>query len=300
MVVERRGDLRVLAGTPVEASVTFYQGGVVADPGEDVTVQVRRADGTIFTPDAPVAGTEDAPRTVALSKEETAEIDLLTLRWTSQALGTLTTTVEVVGDRIFTIAELRAFGNDRDGRSRALDNAERYSDAVIDDTRRLVEDGFEEICQVAFIPRFKVSMVDAATAGCILLPAMRTSSVRFVQVRENGTWMDLSNEEIDDLDLTPWGELTRWSGNWPRGRRNIRVGYIHGWDRPPEEIRRAGMILARTQLIEGNVSDRAMGFSDEAGSYRLATAGVTRGSWYGLPLVDSVLQRYCERVPGVG
>lgn len=299
MVVERRGDLRVLAGTPAEAEVTFYQGGMVADPGT-VTLSARRADGDVFTPAASVAGSGAAPRTLALSIAETSQIDVIDLTWTSESLGALTTRVETVGDRIFTIDELRAFGGDRIEAAQGLHNAARYPVAAIEDARRRVEDGFEEICEVAFFPRLKIATLSGDGSCSIFLPGLRTTEVRFVQVRSGSAWTDFTEDELADLDLSLWGELSRYSGTWARGRRNVRVGFVHGYERVPEEIRRAGLILARTQLIESNVSDRNMSVSSEDGTFRLATAGVTRGSWYGLPLVDSVLARYREHVPAVG
>ncbi|MGE4338201.1 MAG: hypothetical protein AB7E55_19815 [Pigmentiphaga sp.] len=295
MSIERTGDARILAGTPAVVSVQFYQAGVEADPGT-VSVVIARADGSVMTPVASVAGEGTDPRTLALSADETTEIDLLTLRWTSEELGTVVTRAEIVGDRLFTLAQARAFDNG------ALANTTTYPDAAIEEARTRIEDAFAAICEVSFIPRFEVEVLSGSAQAALLLNRFRIQAVRFVEIREanTNTWTALTESEREWLELESWGGLWRRPTGWPSGYRNIRVGYVHGHDPMPPEIRRAGLILARYELVSSNLSDRATSFSDESGTYRMATAGLTRGSWFGLPLVDSVLQRHIDRVPRVG
>lgn len=296
MAVERRGDVRVLAGTPATAKVTFYQAGVIADPGV-VTVSGTRLNGESFTPAASPAGTGASARTVTLSATELADLDTITLTWTSPMLGAVTTRVVVEGDQLFSIAEARAFDVGATG-GKVLESATTYPDDLIAEARSRIAEAFEHICEVAFTPQARMAVLDGGLPCTLILPDLRVLSVEAVHVRDGSSWQPV---DLDDLDLDGGpGILHRVRGEWPAARRSIRVHYIHGYERVPEDIRRAALILCRTELVASNVSDRTTSMSNDAGTFRLATAGMTKGSWFGVPLVDSVLQRYVERVPRVG
>ena len=67
----------------------------------------------------------------------------------------------------------------------------------------------------------------------------------------------------------------------------------------PAEIRLAALRLLREQLVRSPLDDRATSQAGEFGTFALATAG-RNGSYFGLPLVDEVLNRYrAERLPVV-
>ena len=79
---------------------------------------------------------------------------------------------------------------------------------------------------------------------------------------------------------------------WSAGYGNGVVGYEHGYDRPPERIRRAALLLAKAWLVAGPVDDRAATFSSaDGGTYGLVVEG--RGSSpFGIPAVDAAVQEY--------
>ena len=58
------------------------------------------------------------------------------------------------------------------------------------------------------------------------------------------------------------------------------------------------MRLLREQLVKSPLDDRATSQAGEFGTFALATAG-RNGSYFGLPLVDEILNRYRERLPVV-
>src|SRR5690606_20917985 len=156
-----------------------------------------------------------------------------------------------VGRHLFSIAQARAF----DGG--ALAKTEAYPTATIEEARARIEDAFQEICGVSFIPRLSVDVVYPVNDAGLLLPAMRVSDVRFVQVWQDGAWGELRGLDLDDLDVTPWGEVSCWAGRWPRGSGGVRIGYVHGHAQPPYEVSRAGVMLARYQLVESHQGDQA-------------------------------------------
>lgn len=295
MSIERRGDARILARTPATVSVEFHQAGAIADPGE-VTATITRADGSVLVPVAPVEGETAAARTLELSASETADVDLLLIDWESDDLGTVRTRVEIVGDQLFTVREARAFDGGK------LSDPTKFQTAAIEATRARIEDAFAEICGVSFIPRLRIAVLGGQRSCTLVLPDLKVTELRSVETRSGTDWTAFTSDELEAVLLDPAGVLVRDSYQvWPWGNRNVRVSYVHGFETVPMDVRRAGLILARYELVESNLSDRATSFSDESGTYRIATAGLTRGSWFGLPLVDSVLQRpgYMHRTPGI-
>jgi hypothetical protein len=71
-----------------------------------------------------------------------------------------------------------------------------------------------------------------------------------------------------------------YSAGWTVGRRNVIVGYEHGLDRPPERIKRGGLLLLKRWLVEGPVDDRTTSMSNDDGTFswrRRAGAGASSG-----------------------
>jgi hypothetical protein len=294
---------QALRGLAKEISVTFTDAdGVAVDPGV-VTVTITRADGTVVTPPT-VTGTGTAAREVTLSAAVTAQVDRLRIVWTPSSVGLepLVTTVEVLGDLLFSIAEALVW----DGAALAAIDA-----SVLTDARTRIAEAFHRICGVAFGTRYGLGVVtdcgyggelllnhdteDAAFAG---LPVVRLSALRSVETRAaiGGTWTAYTVEQLAALEALPSGTLVRGSGSWPSGTRRTRVGFEHGYAQVPLEVRRAALRLLRFQVIENDIPSRATSMNSEDGTFTLATAGM-RGAWFGLPEVDSVLDRFRVNVP---
>lgn len=292
---------QILRGLAATISATFDQDGDVVDPGT-VTVSITRADGTAVVTGATTDGTGATPRTYQLAPGATAMLDQLTATWTSSTLGTVTTEVEVVGDLLFTVAEARALGGT--SASNGLLDTVAYPDAVIEAARSRITESFQDICGVAFVPRYRRVIVDRLDGSHLLLPDMRVTALRSIETRERTTWTAWTADELAEAYVTPWGGLTSELARISSGSRNVRVGYEHGWERAPQDIRRAAMILARNQIVESNFSDRATGFSSDTGTYSIGQAGTQQNAWSafrhtGYPEVDAVLNRYMERIAGL-
>jgi hypothetical protein len=278
--------MHVLRSTPVTISNTWYSDGEIADPGEGVTVAVVLPDGSTLEPAPNVTGSGAAPRNATILASATAELGVVTATWTSSALGVATTTFEVVGDVLFTIAEARAF----DGG--ALSSATRYPTEVIEQARARITDWFQELCGVSFIPRGITTVLDGSGRDTLLLSDLRILRVRSVETRAGGTWTALSPEDLDDVQ-PGWGQLIRdVRGIWPSGRRNVRVRYEHG------QIRRAALLTVRHDLVSTDLSARATQIVHQTGTEYLWTPGL-RGSSVSLPEVHAILEKYDERVPGI-
>lgn len=292
-MIERQGGQRILAGTPATLSVVFHEDGVPSAPGA-VTATITRLDGTAIATDAATTAGGTGEFTYTLTAEQTAGLDVLTVTWESADFGTVTTTAEIVGARLFTLAEARA----TDGG--AMSNPTRYPDDVVEEARRRIEDAFEEICGVSFIPRVTQKYLNGNGTVLLMLPVDATA-IRSVETRSGTTWTAFATDDLEDVILESWGGLTReLRGIWPRGTRNVRVTYEHGYPEPPLEIKRAGLMLLRDSTVASNIDQRAMSYSDGIGTLRFITPGLSKGAWFGVPDVNAILQRYQRNVPAVG
>ena len=283
-------------GLAATLSVTFYADGVVADP-DVTTVTITRLDGTAIATDAATSGSGAAARTYALTSVQTADLDILTVAWDSATYGTVEQTVEITGGVLFTIREARAYDNG------AMASAATYPTATIEEARARVTDEFKRICGVSFVPRIERVTLDGAGDDWLFLPRLRVLAVRDIEVLDttDGTWTAYTVDELADVQILDLGRVRRLDGTtFVSGRQNVRVTYEHGWRQPPLAIRQAALAVLRFTLVPGNFSERAISLSSEFGTTQLSTPNPERGRYYGLPVVDAVIDRYVEKVPVVG
>lgn len=194
---------------------------------------------------------------------------------------------------IFSLAEARAF--QYQGQTPLADDA-AFPDELIEAAAERITEDFARICDVSFVPVAGAqATLDGNGAPYLLLPHAKVTAVTAVESWQNGAWAasGLTYRLLDDGALLG-------DSRWPWGRANLRITYTHGYAAPPEQVKRAALILAVNDLQGSNVSDRATQQTNTFGVYNLAVAGWRDGSWYGLPVVDSVLQRYSRRTPQVG
>lgn len=271
--------VRVQQGTPYTLQEDWTEDGVVVDPGA-VTVQITRADGTELVPAGTSAnGTGATARAFNLTTVHTALLDNLTATWTSATKGTLTSRVEIVGGFAFSIPEARAI--------RPLDNATTYTTARIVEMRTLVEDALERELGYALVPRYALDWLDYFAGGSAwgeipLRPyttAVRTLTIDGVAA----TGMTLRRPGTVTPTLRYTTGFARWS--------DALVGLEHGQPVVEAEATQAALTLAKTWLVSGPVDDRATAASTADGfTYALATPG-RGGSIFGVPMVDSFVQR---------
>lgn len=292
-------DQRVLVHTAANLSVTWQVDGVPTDPdGQATTVGITRADGTVLAaPGTPTTRTGPGAYRYALAPQ--TELDELTVTWAGTFSGVaqqITSRVEIIGAHLFTVAQARAFAPK--GRA-TLADAATYPDADIIAVRDQLLDDFQrdDVCGVAFVPRYARVRLDGTGTDRLLLPHLRVQRVLAVSVTLPGAATETLTG--DDWRLGEHDVLERATGVWPSGRRTVTVAYVHGWERCPAPVRQAALRVAFSQLVGSSVDDRVTNFSDEDGTYTLATAG--RGAFqpYGIPLADAALRRYRQTVPGI-
>lgn len=284
----------ILVNVQETLSASFYNDdGTLVDPGT-VTVKITDVVGnTIVAAGTATAGTGTAARTYALAAQ--AELDILTVTWTSSTYGAFVQTVEVVGGFLFTVREARTFDNN------ALANTTTYTSAAIDETRARITDEFESITGVSFVPRYRRDVLDGHGDETLALPRREIRAIRSVETRASGgvDWTAFDADELADVFLG-WDYIHRETlGSWSSGVRNLRVGYEHGYSTPPYDIKQAALLALSYYLTAKNLSDRAISLSTEFGTQQLWTPGVSgRGSAvHPLPEVDRVLRSYMTRLP---
>jgi hypothetical protein len=259
-----------------------------------VTVGVTRADGTVvLAPGTATTGSGEAEREVALTAAQTAALDLLTATWTRTADGTtFATRAEVVGGFYFTVQAARSS-------DQVLADDAKYPAATIQATRAEVEDEFEEICEVAFVPRYRREALDGSGTTALMLPTpLPRRIVAVTELAEDGTETTWPAGDVADIRPDDTGLMVS-PRSFPCGTRNVVVAWEHGHDRPHPDVRQAALLRLRHRVTRPRsaVPDRATTFQVEGGNvYRLDTAGA-RGT--GIPDIDAVLDRFSWASPGI-
>jgi hypothetical protein len=300
VTLDHVGSADILRGAAGVLEVVLSVDGVPTDPdaspGPQVTV-VDAAGTVVVTPALAIAvGGATGKLRFIVTPDKTAQVGEWLATWTFTQGGvqqSVTTSHRVVAEVLFTLGEARAY----DGG--ALANSATYSDAAILAARDRIAGAFAEICGVAFGARYAREVLDGAGSESVRVSNHRVLALLGIRIRSGTTWTALSAHELADVIAYPRGLLYRETlGTFPAGRRNVEVVYEHGIQPVPAEIRLAGLRLLRDQLVKSPLDDRATSQAGEFGTFSLATAG-RNGSYFGLPLVDEVLNRYRERVPVV-
>lgn len=303
-VTDRELYHRVLKATPETISIQFEENGAADDPGT-TTIGITNEAGTeVVAAGTATTGSTTAPRTYALTKTHTASLDRLTVAWTPTNYGAQVTYVEIVGAHLFSVSEARAFDNS------AMSNTTSYPTLDIEETRGRITDEFERITGVSFIPRYDRATLSGTGSAELAVhtsvsprhPALYLSSIRNVETLSESTmtWTAFTAGELAEVQILPGGVIRRAGGDaFTAGRGNVRVTYEYGVTVAPLAIKRAALTLCRYLLVPSNLNSRALQESSQFGSIQLATAG-RYGDHYGIPAVDSVLDRYAERVPVIG
>lgn len=267
---------RILVDTQATLTTTFEVDGTPTDPSPaTATVVVTRDDGTeVYNGAATRTGTGAFSYT--LSAADNDQFDILTVAWTS-SLGTLTSMTEVVGGFLFTVADAR--------RLKPLQDTVKYPADRIIEARTLAETALEDLCGVAFVPRYTRETFSGNGSTTLLLRP-RATAIR--SVTSDGTVY--TTTEITGLVPQQTGAIYN-PNRWTLGYGNLSVGYVHGYASPPPRVSQACLLLAKNWLVDGPLDDRMTSMSTEDGTFSLLTPGL-RGSFTGIPEVDACVQTY--------
>jgi len=284
-------DTHVLVGTTATIEARFYADGVLTDDGTP-TIGITKADGSaLVAPGAATTSGGTGIRRYALAAQ--AELNALKATWTG-ATQTITTRVEIVGGFLFTLADAKTFDG---GAIVATTNVPVPSDQQILDARARITDDFAEILGFQPVPRFARETLDGN--GYTALGLRHLKAHQLISVTVNGAPQSGGDYQIsigNEVEaVSDYGYGTAFT----RGRRNVVVEYVHGDERVDPATARAALIVAKSQLIRSDVTDRATSLAGpEGGTTFLSTAGRESGGqvqWYGLPHTDSVLNRRSQR-----
>lgn len=289
---------RILKGSRSTISVTLYSGELATDSSVAVTIEVLRADGTavVSAGTATDAGTTlDGKYEFTLTPTHTANLDILTAKWTATLGGSVqvfTTNVEVVGGFYVSLAEIRAQKN--------LDITSNHTTAELVAARQWFEETFERYTEVSWVPRYERLTLSGDGTSSLLLPVRKPTAVRSVRdYTAATTYTSYTAGELADLGLEEWGEIHRLygSGTFTAGNRNIVVELEHGYPYPTSDIKQAALVAIRDQILTTNSGNRVFGVQTQDGIIRTSTPGAGRP--FGIPSVDAVAMARSHRVPTV-
>lgn len=289
---------RILRGAA--ATLVYFHldaDGEAAAASGTLTVGVTAADGTVIK--AAGSGTTADPDvtgryTVALTPAQTASLNLLTATWTDSAAPTVgrTTDHEIVGGYIFSLADVRAHNPN-------LESEAEYASELIIAKRLEVEDEVEDICDVAFVPRYQRVVVDGTGSNEVLAGVQMIRTIRSCRIYASTgstSYTSLNASQLAGLVFTRDGLVRRTDGgSFDYGLGNIVLEVEHGYTAPPADLRTAVLDRLHDRLIDPNsaIPSRARAYTAADGfSYEL-----TRSDEFstGIPSVDAVYQRYSLR-----
>jgi len=259
--------------------------GDAYDPGI-VTVTITSIDGTVVVTNAPTVGYPGAgPRSYLLTPAQASRLDYLTAVWAAADGSTLTTYVEVVGGFMFSVNFMRT--------RTPLQDTVTYPTQTLLDYRTLAEMALEDICGVAFVPRFSYHEATIASWGLLELPRRRIRVVRQIYTATEGGPQPLTT--LAGLRIEA-GSLVFMPSIWNWWSRPIQIAYEHGYDFCPPRVMRAGLELARRWIVESPWDERATGFrTRDGGEMTILTARTVKegiAHAFDIPEVAAVAEMY--------
>jgi hypothetical protein len=294
---------RVAKTAPATLSHTFVVGETPTDPtGATATVAITDANGAAVV--ASTAATHGTAGVFTYALAGQSQLARYTAAWTATFSGSAvveTDYVEVAGGFYFDLAVAR-------GSDASLADTAKYPLAALVTARQEVEDECEQICDRAFVPRYRRAVLDGSGTSDLLLTDaawavdgrsagdVRTIRAASVAPQVGQTFVALTSAQLAALYVTADGQLRRTDANiWTEGVGNVIVEFEYGWDSPPPDLVRAALIRLRTRLNwnRSGVPDRASSFTAaDGGTYRLDLPGAFKT---GIPEVDAVYARYSRR-----
>jgi len=214
----------------------FYVGTTPTDADGAVTVDIFRADGTIFATDAATVhgATDSGEYTYTLAPQPVLERFQLVWEGTFGAVVQRQTSyVEVVGGYYVSLADIRA--------EDSLSNTSLFPNEKLAQARQWFEDKVEPFCGVAFVPRYARDVLDGKGSSRLKLRHNRPRTVisaKFDGVAQTTTTWDLYE---DGYIIAP--------SPFPAGYRNVEIIYEHGFDGPDSDMREAALTAIRSRLL---------------------------------------------------
>ena len=292
---------------PVTVTKKWYVNGDQSDVGA-VTYEVFNPDGS--TLDSGAANKTGSGSTTAynftLAKADTEQVTELLVEWTRTDTGaSLTDEIGIVGSRLFTEAEARAFKIS--GGLAPLSDTSAYEDDDLADARGRITEQFERRTHVSMIRRYaRARFVGNDSRALQLIDAEQTHGgpgfyrrpLTLLAGSINGTALTASEISKIEVDRSRH-KFYRYDGNrWnsavgEQPRRNIILEYEYGLPVVPYEATRAGLLLLLKSIVPSDVSSRATSYSNEDGTFRLSIPSLNYPT--GNPEIDEFINAFDER-----
>lgn len=284
-------------GGSTTLTATFYADGVATDPGLVTLGVVDVAGVTVLAAGTPTTEVGTLGMRLATLPAQ-SQTNQLVVTWTAATAGIFSVGLEVWGGVLFSVSEARGFGG-------MVNNATPLANTplvAIDATRARITEEFAGILGYALLPTYEY-VTQAAPTGYGTWSLRTREGTLATHIRS------IRSVETRALGATSWTPVTIIDdGGDPAlpalsssvcGQQLLRVGYEHGLDRPPPAIKEAALKLAVYLLTPSNISERALQLSDQLGVIQLSTPDAEKGRHYGLPFVDTVLNRHAEFVAAI-
>lgn len=276
---------RILQNVPGRLSVPLVDfNGQPRNATGAVTVTGRRASGAVLFDSRPAEVEPGGLASVALSADETAVLDSLTLTWVEEGGGTYETVADVVGGFYFSLDEARYAAP-------GFTDTSKYPNELMADVRQEVEEELERITGRAFVPRYRRVVLNSGTL--IRPPDVDVRKIRSLNfdgrnvatsVGLDGTLYMLSASQIANA-------AEEYSSGLPQYQAVIE--YEYGLSSPPADLKRAALIrmVSRLGLSKSGVPDRNEYQLVDGQLFTVTQPGV-RGSLTGIREVDAVYSSY--------
>ena len=241
---------RILRGAPATISVVFEDQYGEPRNVSGVTIDVKRANGSdLLHETALESNSETHEVATELTPAQTADLDILSLVATDADGSVATSTIDIVGGYLFSIAELRK--QESSLANKPVDHLLRVRDQV--------ESEAERFCNRSFVPRLvaiELPYEDVVTAS------------RYVVDRLS--WRSF------EVDGTTYDDPSEF--RWPYGYTSNHVTLYaeQGMEHVPADFKRDAIARAK-DIIAGSSAAfdaRATAMSNEQGTFSLVTAGV--------------------------
>jgi hypothetical protein len=274
---------RVQQGQPATLWTGWERAGESIDPGTvAVSVYSDRQGATILT-GASTGGAPGLSRSFILTPAQTANLDRLTVTWTASDSSVLTSYVEVVGGFLFSTMLAR---------SRSPLQEATYTSDTIMAFRTNAEMALEDICGVAFVPRYSREEMSINAPGMLVGSRRRIRSVQQIttHMSDNMGGFQQPLTTLSGMQIVN-GTSIYMPSFWNWFSRPIYAAYEHGYDFPPPRVTMAALLLARRWIIESPWDERTTGFrTREGGEMNILTA--THTDPFDIPEVVAVADTY--------
>jgi hypothetical protein len=254
---------RIQLGQSGTLNASWERDGELWDPGTVTVTIASQRTGSQLVSGVAASGTGTAGRTLVLTPSQTSALDYYTISWTSSEDGSvLTTYADIVGGFLFSVAQARA-------RSPLGDTTNYPTEAILY-YRTLAEAALEDICGVAFVPRFSQTKARIVGAGMLEVSRRYLTNVVNVYTTTNDGLQVLPT--LSGLRIENGGTI--WMpAYWNFWAMPIVVAYEHGYNETPFRVSRAALELAKRWLIESPWDERMTMFrSREGGEVDILTA----------------------------